>query len=93
MPRKTRIVEELNQVEPKVVEKEIKKDEPVKEKSIKKETKTGFVDTSLLNVRAAASTTAKVVTTIPGGTGIEILGEEGDWYKISDGYVMKRYIR
>lgn len=89
MPRKTRIVEEIKQIEPEVV----KKEEPVKEKPSKKEFKIGTVDTSLLNVRSGASVTSKVVTTIPGGTEITIIGEEGDWYKISEGYVMKRYVR
>lgn len=52
--------------------------------------------TSYLNVRKGAGTNYKVVGKMPGYSVCEVLGEEGDWYKIKSGkvtgYVSKEYI-
>ena len=52
--------------------------------------------TSYLNVRKGAGTNYKVVGKMPGYSVCEIVGEEGDWYKIKSGvvtgYVSKEYI-
>lgn len=64
-----------------------------KPRSTKKTSKKGkVVNCSLLNVRENSSVAAKVIRCIPTGTEVEILGEEGDFYKIADGFVMKSYI-
>lgn len=47
----------------------------------------------LLNVREQASTQAKAVKQISGNTRIEILGEDGNFYKIDGGYVMKDFVK
>lgn len=56
--------------------------------------------TSTLNVRKEASTKSAILTSIPSGTVVTILGTTGDWYKIKvtyggktvTGYVAKEYI-
>lgn len=52
--------------------------------------------TSYLNVRKGAGTNYKVVGKMPGYSVCEIIGEDGDWYKIKSGvvtgYVSKEYI-
>lgn len=55
-------------------------------------TKGKVVNCELLNVREEASTKANVVKLIEAGTEIDILGEEGKFYKIADGFVMKSFI-
>ena len=64
------------------------------------ETKTGTVNTSssALNIRAAASTTAGVVTKAAKGSTVTILGEENGFYKVkladgTIGYASKAYIK
>ena len=64
------------------------------------ETKTGTVNTSssALNIRAAASTTAGVVTKAAKGSTVTILGEENGFYKVkladgTVGYASKAYIK
>lgn len=65
--------------------------------------KEGYVNdkvTSTLNVRKSASTSSKVLIKIPKGTKVTILGETGNWYKITvtyggktvTGYAVKEYI-
>ena len=61
------------------------------------ETKKGYVDAdSSVNVRAEASTTSNIVTTLLANTEVTIVGEEGDFYKIEykdyKGYIAKRLI-
>jgi SpoIID/LytB domain protein len=57
---------------------------------------TGIVTASTLNVRATASTTAKVIGTVKKNQVITILSKEGKWYKIeyqkSIGYVHSDYV-
>ena len=52
--------------------------------------------TSYLNVRKGAGTNNKIVGKMPGYSVCEIIGEEGDWYKIKSGvvtgYVSKEFI-
>lgn len=68
--------------------------EPVKKpRSSKKAPKHGRVyNCGFLNVRENPSTAAKVIKYLSAGSEIDILGEEGDFYKIADGFVMKSYI-
>ncbi len=97
MARVKKSTKSTEPVEP-VVEKEeavVEIEETVvkKPRSTKKSSKKGkVVNCGLLNVRENASIAAKVVRCIPAGTEIEILDEEGDFYKIADGFVMKSYI-
>ncbi len=56
----------------------------------------GTVDASALRLRAGAGTDTDILTLIPDGSKIEIIGEEGDWYQVvygsSTGYVSKDYV-
>lgn len=60
---------------------------------------TGTVVTSggNLNMRSAPSTTASIITSIPNGSTVTILGESGNWYQISfggrTGWASKDFIR
>ena len=59
--------------------------------------KRGYINVDSANVREEANTSSKVVTTLIKGTGVEITGENGDWYKINfqdkiTGYVKKDLI-
>lgn len=66
--------------------------EPAK-KPAKAKKKTGKVfNCSLLNVRESATTSSKIVDTLNPDAVVEILGEEGNFYKINKGFVMKDYI-
>ena len=57
---------------------------------------TGKSTTDSLRIRKAASTDSEVLDVLAQGDTVEILGEEGDWYKVSakghTGYVSKTYI-
>ena len=60
-------------------------------------TKKGTVKATKLNVRSGAGTSYSIVTTLPNGAVVTILGTSGTWYQIktSDGktgYVSKEYI-
>ena len=61
--------------------------------------KYGYVDTAEtdLNVRKAPSTDGERIGALPKGTKIEIVGSEGNWYKIvydnGYGYVSKDYVK
>lgn len=59
--------------------------------------KTGTVTASSLNLRKAASTDSKVVTTLREGASVTINGTSGSWYKVTyrgkTGYVFKKYIK
>ncbi len=56
--------------------------------------------TSFLNVRSDASTDSNIVSRIPKGTTVTVVGKKGNWYKITTvyesneitGYVAKEYI-
>lgn len=91
-PKDEVITEEVVTIEEPSVPEE---NESVKKpRSTKKTSKKGIVfNCGLLNVRENASVAAKVVKCIPAGTEIEILDEEGDFYKIADGFVMKSFIK
>lgn len=58
----------------------------------------GRVDVSSgsLRLRESANGTARVLTTMPDGASVQILGTEGDWYKVKygayTGYCSKQYI-
>ncbi|MBQ8161249.1 MAG: peptidoglycan-binding protein [Clostridia bacterium] len=56
----------------------------------------GTVNCSSLNLRKKASKDSKALQTLDQGTTVEILGESGEWYKVTygkyTGYVMKKYI-
>ena len=80
-----------------VVDDEVKASEPDVVDD-KKETfpKTGKVTGGAsLNVRANASKTSPIVTTLTNGTPLTVEEEAGDFYKISkptSGFVMKKYV-
>lgn len=59
----------------------------------------GIVNVDSLNVRASASKTAKIVTSIIDGTGVTILAisNDGEWYQVKvnssiEGWVAKQYL-
>ena len=78
-------------------------EQPVEEQNIEEQTTTtettfearkGYVNvSSSANVRSEASTSASVVTSLSRNTEINIVGESGDWYKITygdyTGYISK----
>lgn len=59
--------------------------------------RTGTITTSSLNVRISTSLNSKVLSTLKGGTSIEIVDSLGDWFKIklgsNYGYVSKKYVK
>lgn len=70
--------------------------EDVKTTTKKKPVRTrkgAVVKCQLLNVREAASKDSKILRTIPEGFEVNILGEENDFYKINNGFVMKEFIK
>lgn len=61
------------------------------------ETQTGYISASSVNVRASASTSANVVTTLTRSTAVTIEGQENGWTRITtstgvSGYVSSEYI-
>lgn len=58
---------------------------------------TGTITTETIRVRAAASTESKIVAIGSLNEEVEILGEEGDWYKVrykeKEGYIFKKYLK
>ena len=72
-----------------------KKEEIVAEEAVKevKETLTGMVNVKLLNVRKEPSKESDVVKLLNFHDKIDILDDESkDFYKTTDGYVMKQFI-
>lgn len=55
--------------------------------------KKGYINVDSVNVRQEPNTTAKIVTTLIKGTGVEITGESGEWYKINFQDKISGYIR
>lgn len=57
------------------------------------ESKTYYVNSSAVNVRAKSNTDSNVVTTVALNTEIKVVGEEADWYKVevngTSGYMSK----
>lgn len=55
-----------------------------------------YIDARSLNMRAAASKDSDIVQEYEGGQAVEIIGEDGEWYKVAVsgvvGYMMKEYI-
>ncbi len=58
---------------------------------------TGTVTAHSLNMRASASTTAKIIRVLKEGATVNVLSRSGNWYKISydgrTGYVAKNYLK
>lgn len=58
---------------------------------------TGVVNTEELNLRKEASTDSEAIDGLVKGDEVNIISEEGDWYKVTvngqDGYVSKKYIK
>ena len=70
-----------------------KKEEIVAEEPAVKETLTGMVNVKLLNVRKEPSKESAVVKILKFHDKIDILDDESkDFYKTTDGYVMKQFI-
>ncbi len=59
--------------------------------------KVGTITGSVVNVRAAANITAKVIDTLPKGRTVSVVSKSGDWYKVSyssiKGWVSEKYIK
>ena len=51
------------------------------------------INCGFLNVREKPNSRSVVLRRIPVGTEVEILGEDGDFYKILNGFVMKDFIK
>lgn len=51
------------------------------------------VDTTTVNVRKGPSTSTSIVTTLKKGTEVEVFGENGSFYKVSNGYISKTWIQ
>lgn len=58
---------------------------------------TGTITTETIRVRAEATTESKIVAIGSLNEEVEILGEEGDWYKVrykeKEGYIFKKYLK
>ena len=58
---------------------------------------TGTVSTDTLNLRKEASTTSSILELLNSGDKLEIISEEGNWYKVkhgsNEGYVSKEYVK
>ena len=71
-------------------------EEIIEEDNQQIETKTGYVNVSAAIIRKGPSTSAEIITEWGMNKPVEILAEEGDWYKINfegqDAYVAKRLI-
>lgn len=65
-------------------------------KPLEEKRQLGYVNSETgLNMRSKADTSSKILQTLPNGTELSILSEEGDWYLIeatSRGYVAKQYV-
>jgi len=57
----------------------------------------GEVTATNLNVRASASSSASIISSLRRGTTVELLGKSGSWYKIKvgsrDGYIHSDYVK
>lgn len=88
--------QDFEKVDIEVEEAPKKVEKPVESKKAKKVIGT-VVGCGILNVRAAANASATILTQIPASTMVDILGEEGDFYKVSvnglEGYTMKQFIK
>ena len=51
------------------------------------------IDCGFLNVRDKPNLRSVVLRRIPAGTEVEILGEDGGFYKIQDGFIKKDFIK
>lgn len=58
--------------------------------------KTMYINDSFVNVRKGPSTSSKIVMTLEINTKLTVIGESGDWYKVStsmgDAYVLKELL-
>lgn len=73
------------------------KETPVKETEyLKVDAVKGYVDAGSLNMRAKPSKSSDIVKEYEGGQIVEIIGENGDWYKVAvagaTGYMLKEYV-
>lgn len=71
--------------------------EPAEQTPATTEPQTGYISASSVNVRASASTSANVVTTLTRNTAVTIEGQENGWTRITtstgiSGYVSSEYI-
>ncbi len=57
-----------------------------------KEARTGYVNTSVLNVRSGPGTGYDKVSTLYMGATVSVTDEADGWYKIKEGYVSSEYI-
>lgn len=58
--------------------------------------KTMYVNVDAVYIRAQATTSSDIVASVGLNTPVTVMGEEGDWYRVSvtdgDGYMMKQYL-
>ncbi len=56
----------------------------------------GYISARSLNLRATPGTDGDIVKECSGGQAVEIVGEDGDWYKVvvagATGYMLKEYV-
>ena len=96
--RKSLLKEDNEIIETKTEEQAAEEtDSPEKEAQTNFESRKGYINVSFsANVRESADKTAKIVTTLTTNTGVTIVGDEGDWYKITygdyTGYISKPLI-
>lgn len=57
----------------------------------------GYIDADSLNMRAKPSKKSKIIKEYEGGQTVQIIGEDGDWYKVKvegkTGYMLKKYVK
>lgn len=78
-------------------EQEEKEPEKEPQKTEEFKSKKGYIDVnSSVNVRKSASTSSDILTTLTTNTEVTVVGEEGDWYKITyrdyTGYISKSFV-
>lgn len=83
--------------ESKPEEKPVEETPKVEEEKKEDTNREGHISVPHANIRENASTTAEVITTLPENEKVTIIGEEGDFYKITydtdkTGYVSKRLV-
>ena len=96
--RTTSVETEIPPVEEEKKPEENKTEETPKAEEPKEETnKEGHISVPHANIREKASTTSEVITTLAENEKVTVIGEEGDFYKITydtdkTGYVSKRLV-
>ena len=71
-------------------------EKPITETQKQPQTQIGYINVEAAIIRKGASTSAEIITERPLNTQLEIISEEGDWYKINfngqEAYIAKRLV-